>query len=71
MSKRLSVTATVRLDEEVIARVDTIAAERSTTWHKLTRAEVLRELINLGLAQSKRQMRSARPRGRRRASQGR
>jgi hypothetical protein len=54
---RLDATATVRLDQDVIARVDAIAAARSTTWHRVTRAEVLRDLIDLGLPLSERRVR--------------
>ncbi len=46
----LVATVTVRLDQEVLVRIDAIAAARSTPWRKVTRAEVLREVIGVGLA---------------------
>jgi hypothetical protein len=33
----------------MLARVDAVAASRSTEWRKVTRSEVLRELIQEGL----------------------
>ena len=48
-ARRLGPPATVRLDQDVIARIDAIAAARSTPGHEVTRAEVLRELIESGL----------------------
>jgi len=39
----------IRLDGEVVARVDAIAAARSTEWRRVTRSEVLRELVSVGL----------------------
>ncbi len=46
---RLGPPATVRLDQDVIARIDAIAAARSTPRHEVTRADVLRDLIRRGL----------------------
>ena len=46
---RLTATTTVRVDADVLARIDAIAAARSTEWRKVTRSEVLRELIGLGM----------------------
>ena len=54
-SEPLGPAATVRLDPNVIARIDAIAEARSTARRKVTRAAVLRELIALGLPASERQ----------------
>jgi hypothetical protein len=51
---------TVLLDAEVIAQVDAIAAARSTEWRTVTRSEVLREVIGLGLDDVERSARRAR-----------
>ncbi len=58
--RKRSAAMTVRLDAAVLARVDALVEARSTAWRQVTRSEILRELIGLGLADSER--RAPRPR---------
>jgi hypothetical protein len=44
----------VRLDREVIARIDEIARARSSSWRKVTRSEVLREFACQGIDDAER-----------------
>ena len=39
----------MRLDDDVIARIDALREALSTEWHEITRSEVLRLLIEAGL----------------------
>ena len=40
----------VRLEHEVIARIDALAGPLSTEWHKATRSDALRAVILRGIA---------------------
>jgi hypothetical protein len=51
---RLIVIRSVRLNPLEIARIDAIAASRSTKWKKVSRSEVLRELVEQGLGEVER-----------------
>jgi predicted transcriptional regulator len=57
---RRSRTASVRVDLETLARIDAIAAARSTPERTVTRAEAVRDLIATGLPLSEEKAVSAR-----------
>jgi hypothetical protein len=40
----------VRLDAEVVARIDAFIPEMSTSWRKATRSDAVRKVILAGLA---------------------
>ncbi len=60
----------VRLDPEILARVDALAPAFSTEWHAATRSDILRGLILDALGRFERAAEPPGPEGKPRRSRG-